>query len=174
MSRYVRTGTIRSKVGINSPSRTLDCGQRRRRIVRDEERETQEKCEDGKNEESRRDRTCQDREAPAAPRRADREDQVSYFFAFEFRSDRLAVRQTIIFNRMVEYAETQLGLTYAAIADPTRRAILARLKRADARVTELAAPLAMSLNAVSKHIRVLERAGLVQREVQGRDHYLSL
>jgi len=75
---------------------------------------------------------------------------------------------------MVEYAETQLGLTYAAIADPTRRAILARLKRADARVTELAAPLAMSLNAVSKHIRVLERAGLVQREVQGRDHYLSL
>ncbi|MCI0389902.1 MAG: metalloregulator ArsR/SmtB family transcription factor [Acidobacteria bacterium] len=75
---------------------------------------------------------------------------------------------------MVNYSEAQLNLTYAAIADPTRRAILARLRREDARVKELAAPLDISLPAVSKHIRVLERAGLVVREVKGREHYISL
>ncbi len=63
---------------------------------------------------------------------------------------------------------------YAALADPTRRHILARLRRAPARVTEVAVPFPMSLNAVSKHVRVLERAGLVRRHVRGRDHYLSL
>ncbi len=63
---------------------------------------------------------------------------------------------------------------YAALADPTRRHILARLRRAPARVTEVAAPFSMSLNAVSKHVRVLERAGLVRRQVRGRDHYISL
>ena len=66
-----------------------------------------------------------------------------------------------------------LDLTYAALADPTRRAILHRLRGSEARVTEVAAPLPMSLAAVSKHIAVLERAGLVQREIRGRDHYLS-
>ncbi|MEV4661361.1 metalloregulator ArsR/SmtB family transcription factor [Micromonospora echinofusca] len=59
-----------------------------------------------------------------------------------------------------------LDATFAALADPTRRAILARLAAGEATVTELAAPFAMSQPAVSKHLRVLERAGLVSR---GRD-----
>jgi DNA-binding transcriptional ArsR family regulator len=69
---------------------------------------------------------------------------------------------------------TSLDSTLVALADPTRRRILARLSQGEARVTELAAPLPMSLNAVSKHIKVLERAHLVRRRVTGRDHYLSL
>jgi DNA-binding transcriptional ArsR family regulator len=64
--------------------------------------------------------------------------------------------------------------TLLALADPTRRAILDRLSRGDARVTDLAAPFAISLNSVSKHIRVLERARLVRRAVRGRTHVLSL
>jgi DNA-binding transcriptional ArsR family regulator len=56
-----------------------------------------------------------------------------------------------------------LDRTFAALADPTRRAILARLTSGQASVTELAAPFAMSLPAVSKHLKVLERAGLVAR-----------
>src|SRR5262245_11490845 len=59
----------------------------------------------------------------------------------------------------------QLSITFAALADPTRRAILARLMEGDATVNELAAPHAMSLPAVSRHLKVLERAGLV---VKGR------
>jgi DNA-binding transcriptional ArsR family regulator len=72
--------------------------------------------------------------------------------------------------------EHQAGLdeTLIALADPTRRAILARLSRGEARVTELADPFAMSLNAVSKHIRMLERARLVRRRRSGREHRLSL
>ena len=61
-----------------------------------------------------------------------------------------------------------------ALADPTRRAILERLSKGEARVTEVAAPFAISLNSVSKHIRMLERAGLVRRRREGRDHFLSL
>ncbi|HEX5619465.1 MAG TPA: metalloregulator ArsR/SmtB family transcription factor [Solirubrobacteraceae bacterium] len=57
----------------------------------------------------------------------------------------------------------QLSTTFAALADPTRRAILARLAEGEATVTELAEPLPMSWQAVSKHLQVLERAGLVQR-----------
>ncbi len=57
----------------------------------------------------------------------------------------------------------QLSATFAALADPTRRAILARLTRGEASVTELAEPFEMSLPAVSKHLKVLERAGLVAR-----------
>ncbi len=68
----------------------------------------------------------------------------------------------------------ELDDTLGALADPTRRAILARLASGEARVTELAEPFAMSLNAVSKHIRVLERAGLVHRRKQGREHLLRL
>src|SRR5262245_8170177 len=67
-----------------------------------------------------------------------------------------------------------LDATLSALADPTRRAILARLALGEARVTELAAPFPISLNSVSKHIRMLERAKLVRRRVSGRDHYLSL
>ena len=61
-----------------------------------------------------------------------------------------------------------------ALADPTRRAILGRLTEGEARVTELAAPFAISLNSVSKHIKVLERADLVRRRRAGRDHFLTL
>jgi DNA-binding transcriptional ArsR family regulator len=68
---------------------------------------------------------------------------------------------------------SQLDQTLIALADPTRRAILWRLGQGEARVTEIAAPFAMSLNAVSKHIRMLERAQLVTRRRAGRDHYLS-
>ena len=60
----------------------------------------------------------------------------------------------------------QLDATFAALADPTRRAILARLASGQASVTELAEPFAMSQAAVSKHLKVLERAGLITR---GRD-----
>ena len=74
---------------------------------------------------------------------------------------------------MVEYNEVALDATLAAMADPTRRAILARLCDGEARVTEIAAPFDMSLNAVSKHVKVLEGAGLVRREVRGREHWLS-
>ena len=63
--------------------------------------------------------------------------------------------------------------TLLALADPTRRAILEHLSRGEARVTDLAQPFAISLNSVSKHIRLLERAGLVRREVRGREHVLS-
>ena len=59
-----------------------------------------------------------------------------------------------------------------AVAHPSRRAILDRLSKGPARVTEIAEPFDMSLNAVSKHLKVLESAGLVDREVQGRDHLI--
>ena len=71
-------------------------------------------------------------------------------------------------------AATQLDATLLALADPTRRAIVRRLALGEARVTEIAAPFPMSLNAVSKHIRALERAGLVNRRVAGRQHLCSL
>lgn len=61
-----------------------------------------------------------------------------------------------------------------AVADSTRRAILARLAAGDARVTEVASEFPISLNSVSKHVRMLERAGLVRRTIRGRDHVLSL
>ena len=66
-----------------------------------------------------------------------------------------------------------LNRTLLALADPTRRAILQRLSSGEARVTEVAQPFKMSLNAVSKHILVLERAKLVKRRKVGREHFLS-
>jgi DNA-binding transcriptional ArsR family regulator len=66
-----------------------------------------------------------------------------------------------------------LDHTLMALADPTRRAILARLAVGEARVTEIARPFGMSLNAVSKHIQMLERANLVVRRRRGREHLLS-
>ena len=70
--------------------------------------------------------------------------------------------------------DPDLSHTLGALADPTRRALLQRLSRGDARVTDLARPFDISLNSVSKHIRRLERAGLVRRRVRGREHFLSL
>jgi DNA-binding transcriptional ArsR family regulator len=69
--------------------------------------------------------------------------------------------------------QPNLNLTLAALADPTRRALLQRLSKGEARVTDLAQPFAMSLNAISKHIRTLERANLVHRRRAGREHLLS-
>jgi len=60
-------------------------------------------------------------------------------------------------------ATDQLSVIFAALADPTRRAILARLAEGEATVNELAAPFAMTLPAISKHLKVLERAGLISR-----------
>jgi DNA-binding transcriptional ArsR family regulator len=68
----------------------------------------------------------------------------------------------------------RLNAVFAALADPTRRAIIERLSRSEARVTEVAEPFDMSLNAVSKHIRVLEASGVVERHRNGRDHVLSI
>ncbi len=67
-----------------------------------------------------------------------------------------------------------LDLAFAALSDPTRRRIIQRLTRGRTRVTDLALPFDMSLNAVSKHIKVLERSGLVRREKLGREHFLEL
>ncbi len=73
-------------------------------------------------------------------------------------------------------AEDQLSKTFAALADPTRRAILARLARGEQTVNELARPFSMSLQAISKHLKVLERAGLITRgrEAQWRPSRLEL
>jgi DNA-binding transcriptional ArsR family regulator len=75
---------------------------------------------------------------------------------------------------MVNYSAAPLDATFRALADPTRRAILARLARGEAMVTELAEPFLMSLPAISKHLRVLESAGLLQREIDGRVHRCRL
>ena len=65
--------------------------------------------------------------------------------------------------RFINQVADQLTITFAALADPTRRAILARLARGEATVNELAEPFPISLQAVSKHLKVLERAGLIAR-----------
>ena len=71
---------------------------------------------------------------------------------------------------MVEHSQDRLDRTFAALADPTRRAILARLASGEAPVTELAKPFDMSMPAISKHLKVLEHAGLIarSREAQWR------
>ncbi|MGH2404263.1 MAG: ArsR/SmtB family transcription factor [bacterium] len=74
---------------------------------------------------------------------------------------------------MVKFSPS-LDTTFAALADPTRRAILARLSGGEASVTTLASPHRMSLPAVSKHLRVLERAGLLTRRKDGRIHRCRL
>jgi DNA-binding transcriptional ArsR family regulator len=75
---------------------------------------------------------------------------------------------------MVKYSTKGLDRTFAALADPTRRRILAHLARGDECVTRLARPHAMSLPAISKHLRVLEEAGLLRRRRYGRVHTLQL
>ncbi len=83
----------------------------------------------------------------------------------------------MLINEAVKYepASGSLSATFAALADPTRRAILVRLSAGEASVTELAAPFEISLPAVSKHLKVLERAGLISkgREAQWRPCRLS-
>ena len=75
---------------------------------------------------------------------------------------------------MVNYSTLSLNATFAALADPTRRRILESLSRQQKRVTDLAEPFAMSLPAVSKHLRVLEGAGLLKRRRFGREHHLEI
>jgi DNA-binding transcriptional ArsR family regulator len=79
-----------------------------------------------------------------------------------------------IFNQMVEYNSKLLDRTFGALADPTRRRLLEQLAEGDECVTDLAKRHAMSLAAVSKHLIVLEKAGLVKRRKQGRVHSLKL
>lgn len=67
-----------------------------------------------------------------------------------------------------------MNTVLTALADPTRRAIIARLAEGESRVTDVAQPFPISLNSVSKHIRMLERAKLVRRRVEGREHFLTL
>jgi DNA-binding transcriptional ArsR family regulator len=77
----------------------------------------------------------------------------------------------IIFNRLVE---RNLDQVYAAIADPTRRAILAMLANGEINVGKVVDHFSISFNGVSKHVKVLERAGLIERTVIGREHHLRL
>jgi DNA-binding transcriptional ArsR family regulator len=86
----------------------------------------------------------------------------------------------IIFNQLVDDVkplgpcEAMLDQVYGAIADPTRRAILNVLAEGETNVGALAERFPISLNGVSKHVKVLERAGLVERTVHGREHRLRL
>ncbi len=79
---------------------------------------------------------------------------------------------------MVEYqsdsTNPQLDSVFRALADPTRRQLLRRLAQREHTVGELAAPLRMSLAAASKHVKALERAGLIRRTVKGREHHCRL
>lgn len=67
-----------------------------------------------------------------------------------------------------------LDRAFAALADPTRRALLVTLRHGDARITDLARPLPMTFAGVSRHVGVLEAAGLVRREIRGREHWVSV
>jgi DNA-binding transcriptional ArsR family regulator len=75
---------------------------------------------------------------------------------------------------MVKYHEERLNAVFSAVSDPTRRAMLARLAKGECTVTGLAEPFSMSLPAISKHLRVLESAGLISRQVSGRIHRCRL
>ena len=75
---------------------------------------------------------------------------------------------------MVEYDSPQLNLVFHALGDATRRRMLRELSHGERTVSELAKPFAISLAAASKHIKALEGAGLVRREVRGRTHWCSL
>jgi DNA-binding transcriptional ArsR family regulator len=75
---------------------------------------------------------------------------------------------------MVNYDPSILDRTFSALSDPTRRAIIARLSAGESTVCALAEPFAMSLPAISRHLRVLESAGLVTRTREGRVHRIGL
>ncbi len=89
-------------------------------------------------------------------------------------SQLLFVLVPTIFNHMVNYSDKKLDIAFAALSDPTRRAIVARLARGEACASELADPFEMSLPAVSRHLRVLENASLIEREIIGRVHHFRL
>lgn len=83
-------------------------------------------------------------------------------------------RDGVMLNRMVEHLQSDLDVVFHALADSTRRAMVRQLSRGRRTVTELSHPFDMSLAAASKHVKVLERAGLVRRKVEGRVHRCSL
>lgn len=80
----------------------------------------------------------------------------------------------LILNQMVKYSQKMLDRTFGALADPTRRGILHQLSQGERCVTALARPYRISLPAVSKHLRVLENAGLIRRRRKGRVHQLNI
>lgn len=76
---------------------------------------------------------------------------------------------------MVEYSQSvELDRLFSALSDPTRRAILKALARRPATINEIAKPFPVSLNAISKHVMVLERVGLLRREIKGREHHCRI
>ncbi len=79
-----------------------------------------------------------------------------------------------ILNHMVQYSNDTLDGAFRALADRTRRRLLTRLIEGERRVSDLAAPLDITLTAVSKHLRVLERAGFITREKVGRERLCRL
>lgn len=77
------------------------------------------------------------------------------------------------FKHMVEDSD-ELDRVYRALAHPTRRRLLVALRTGEARISDLAEPLPLSFAAVAQHLAVLERAGLIERDVRGREHWLSV
>jgi DNA-binding transcriptional ArsR family regulator len=77
-----------------------------------------------------------------------------------------------IVNKMLE--DLVLDRVYAALADPTRRALLTALRDGEARISDLAKPFPMTFAGVSRQVKVLETAGLVRREIRGREHWVSV
>lgn len=84
----------------------------------------------------------------------------------------LYIRSAGIVNKVLE--DVVLDRTYAALADPTRRALLSALRGGEARISDLAKPIPMTFAGVSRQLKVLEAAGLINREIRGREHWLSI
>jgi DNA-binding transcriptional ArsR family regulator len=100
--------------------------------------------------------------------------RYSHVFApFSFNETVECPEGRLSFNDMVE-DHPALDRVYRALADPTRRRLLVALREGEARITDLAAPQPMSFAAVARHVAALEDAGLVKREVRGREHWLSV
>lgn len=100
------------------------------------------------------------------------ERKAYYFSQAELKID--VPSKMFIFNHMVKSRAYDLNLIFRALADPTRRAILKTLSRSERAIGEVAEPFDMSLVAVSKHVKVLERARLIHRRWEGSSSYLSL
>ena len=75
---------------------------------------------------------------------------------------------------MVNYEDAELNQIFSALSDPTRRAMLRRLSRQEMSVAELAEPFDMTKSAITKHVKVLEKSGLLKRSIEGRMHYCRL
>src|SRR5215813_2870005 len=100
-------------------------------------------------------------------------EDMPHRILFESTHETSATNRSIL-TLMGESLESRLDNIFGAMADPTRRAILRRLGKSPARVTEIAKDFPISLNSVSKHVQVLERAGLLRRDIRGREHVCTL